>query len=80
MVHDININLHSNSEERCDISAVSFLIGMCDQGWHPFRDVLIVLGFVFSILSIVLVATVPFIYTQLRGQVLVCCKKCKKVF
>ena len=80
MILHSDINMHSNSEESCDISAVSFLIDMCDPGWHCFHDVLIVLGFAFSILPIILIATVPFIYTPLRGQVLVCCKKCEKVF
>ena len=56
-----------------------FLLDTCDPGWHRSRDVLIILGFAFSILPTILLPTVPFIYTQLRGQALVCCRKCKKV-
>ena len=56
------------------------LLDICDPGWHRFRDVLIILGFALSLLPIVLVPTVPFIYTQLRGQVIVCCNKCEGVF
>ena len=57
-----------------------FFSDMCEPGWNHSCDALIILGFLFSLLVIILVPTVPFIYTQLRGQVLVCCNKCEGVF
>ena len=54
-------------------------LDVCERGWCNSCDALIILGFVFSLLPIILVPTVPTIYTPLRGQVLSCCKKCEKL-
>ena len=54
-----------------------FFSDMCEPGWNHSCDALIILGFLFSLLAIILVPTVPFIYTPLRGWVLVCCNKCE---
>jgi len=56
-----------------------FLSDMCEPGWCNSCDALIILGFLFSLLPIVLVPTVPTIYTPLRGQVLVCCNKSEEI-
>ena len=63
-----------------DIQTVFFFLDTCDPSWHRSRDILIIAGFVSSLLPIILVPTVLYIYTSLRRQVLVCCKKCEKVF
>ena len=57
-----------------------FFLDMCDPGLCQSCDALIVLGFMFSLLPIFLVPTVPLIYTLLKKRVLVCCKKCEEVF
>ena len=59
---------------RTVIFELFFFLDTCDRGWHHSRDILIISGFVFSLLPIILVPTVPFICTPL------CCKKCEKVF
>ena len=69
MMHNSNVSLMMN---------FGFLSDVCDPGWHRSCDALIILGFLFSLFPVILLPTVPFIYTPLRGRVLVCCKKCEE--
>ena len=69
MMHNSNVSLMMN---------FGFLSDVCDPGWHRSCDALIILGFLFSLFPIILLPAVPFIYTPLKGRVLVCCKKCEE--
>ena len=58
------------------ITAIFSRSDVCDSHWRRSRDGLIILGFVFSVLPIILVPTLLLIYTLVKENLHNCCTKC----